>query len=92
MDHLIGDNGENTFGFTAEFTVTDSDGSTVDESFGVTVVDDIPTAVDDTTTTGEDTQVTYNVITNGDGTSDSSGADTPATADFRDAVFGIGHD
>jgi hypothetical protein len=42
MDHLIGDNGENNFVFTAEYTVTDSDTDPNSDSFSVTVVDDIP--------------------------------------------------
>ena len=71
MDHLIGDNGENTFDFTADFTVTDSDGSTVDSSFGVTVVDDVPTAIDDGVfQVGEDIPIAINVFAN-----DEAGAD-----------------
>ena len=48
-------------------------------SFNVTIVDDVPQAVADTTAAAEDTAVTYNVITNADGTSDLQGADAPAT-------------
>lgn len=42
MDHLVGDNGENFFDFTADFTVTDSDGDSDGGSFDVRVVDDVP--------------------------------------------------
>jgi len=47
MDHLIGDDIESTFDFTAQFTVTDSDGDPVNGDFEVTVVDDVPEANDD---------------------------------------------
>ena len=39
-------------------------------SFNVTIVDDVPQAVADTAAAAEDTAVTFNVITNADGTSD----------------------
>ena len=39
----------------------------------------MPQAVADTAAAAEDTAVTYNVITNADGTSDLQGADAPAT-------------
>ncbi|ERL49186.1 beta strand repeat-containing protein, partial [Halomonas huangheensis] len=55
--------------------VTDSDGDTATAKLGIDVQDDVPTAVDDTTTTGEDKSVSYNVLTNSDGTSDTQGAD-----------------
>ena len=48
-------------------------------SFDVTIVDDVPQAVADTAAAAEDTAVTYNVITNANGTSDLQGADAPAT-------------
>ena len=48
-------------------------------SFNVTIFDDVPQAVADTAAAAEDTAVTYNVITNADGTSDLQGADAPAT-------------
>ena len=69
-------------GIVDEFSVavTDSDGDvSAENTLTVAILDDGPDAVDDTTTTAEDTQVTYNVITNTDSTSDSSGADAPAT-------------
>ena len=59
--------------------VTDNDGDTLPVSFNVTIVDDVPQAVADTAAAAEDTAVTYNVITNADGTSDLQGADAPAT-------------
>ena len=76
-----GGNTENTLTLSGVgFVATDSDGDpTPAASFDVTIVDDIPLAVNDATTTAEDTQVTYNVITNTDGTSDASGADAPLT-------------
>ena len=58
---------------------TDKDGDTLPVSFNVTIVDDVPQAVADTAAAAEDTAVTYNVITNADGTSDLQGADAPAT-------------
>src|SRR5439155_12928898 len=60
------------------FQATDKDGDPVQGTFNVTIVDDVPQAVADTRSTAEDTAVTYNVITNGDGTSDLQGADAPA--------------
>ena len=59
--------------------VTDNDGDPLPVSFNVTIVDDVPQAVADTTAAAEDTAVTYNVITNANGTSDLQGADAPAT-------------
>ena len=59
--------------------VTDSDSDTLPVSFNVTIVDDVPQAVADTAAAAEDTAVTYNVITNANGTSDLQGADAPAT-------------
>ena len=58
---------------------TDKDGDPIQGSFNVTVFDDVPQAVADTTVAAEDTAVTYNVITNANGTSDLQGADAPAT-------------
>ena len=59
--------------------VTDNDGDTMPVSFNVTIVDDVPQAVADTAAAAEDTAITYNVITNANGTSDLQGADAPAT-------------
>ena len=59
--------------------VTDSDTDTLPVSFDVTIIDDVPQAVADTAAAEEDTAVTYNVITNADGTSDLQGADAPTT-------------
>ena len=58
---------------------TDKDGDPIQGSFNVTIFDDVPQAVADTTVAAEDTAVTYNVITNANGTSDLQGADAPAT-------------
>ncbi len=58
---------------------TDTDNDVATGQVNLTVKDDIPTATADATSTAEDTAVTYNVITNGDGTSDQQGADAPAT-------------
>ena len=55
--------------------VTDKDGDTDPVSFNVTIVDDVPQAVADTAAAAEDTAVTYNVITNANGTSDLQGAE-----------------
>ena len=76
-DGALPENSELLTGVT--FRATDSDGDPIQDTFDVTIVDDVPQAVADTTTTGEDTQITYNVITNGDGTSDLLGADAPVT-------------
>ncbi|SMP86468.1 hypothetical protein SAMN06313486_10310 [Epsilonproteobacteria bacterium SCGC AD-308-P11] len=66
---------------TDTFTLTANDGTldSAPATITIEIVDDMPTVVADNTTTAEDTTVIYNVITNTDGTSDSSGADTPAT-------------
>ena len=62
------------------FQATDRDGDTIPGSFSVTIVDDVPQAVaDHGKQAAEDTAVTYNVITNANGTSDLQGADAPAT-------------
>ena len=61
------------------FQATDKDGDPIQGSFNVTIVDDVPQAVADTAAAAEDTAVTYNVITNANGTSDLQGADAPAT-------------
>ncbi|MEQ5821859.1 hypothetical protein, partial [Halomonas sp. SCS19] len=61
--------------------VTDSDGDTASTSLTIDVNDDVPVAVDDATTTGEDTAVTYNVLVNTDGTSDTQGADGASVTD-----------
>ena len=61
------------------FQATDKDGDPIQGSFNVTIFDDVPQAVADTAAAAEDTAVTYNVITNANGTSDLQGADAPAT-------------
>ncbi|ERL53298.1 retention module-containing protein, partial [Halomonas huangheensis] len=70
--------------------VTDSDGDTATAKLGIDIQDDVPTAVDDTTTTGEDEAVSYNVLTNSDGTSDTQGADgaTLTAASLADDSLG----
>src|SRR3546814_8013463 len=61
MDHLTGPNGEDQFDFTANFTVTDSDGDPVAGDFDVTVVDDVPDAFDNTACLDEVAGVPQNV-------------------------------
>ncbi|MGQ7247185.1 retention module-containing protein, partial [Halomonas sp. V046] len=56
-------------------TVTDSDGSSATGSLDIAIEDDVPTAIDDATETDENAAVTYNVLTNVDGSSDIQGAD-----------------
>ncbi|PTL88526.1 hypothetical protein C6W88_21265, partial [Halomonas litopenaei] len=52
--------------------VVDSDGDTSDPAnLTIAIGDDGPSAVADTTSTGEDTPVSYNVLNNDDGTSDT---------------------
>jgi len=76
----VDDNSENTALLTGvQFRATDDEGDFITGTVNVSVVDDVPEAVADATTTAEDTAVTYNVITNANGTSDQQGADTPAT-------------
>ena len=79
LEHAAGalENAITLTGVTVQ--VTDSDSDTLPVSFNVTIVDDVPQAVADTAAAAEDTAVTYNVITNADGTSDLQGADAPAT-------------
>ncbi|MEW5065679.1 MAG: cadherin-like domain-containing protein, partial [Cycloclasticus sp.] len=71
--------GTSTDGIKDDFSVvvTDSDDSVSSaDTLTVTVQDDVPTAVDDEATQGdEDSDVVYNVMSNGDGTSDTEGAD-----------------
>ncbi|KJZ04599.1 hypothetical protein TW86_22010, partial [Halomonas sp. S2151] len=56
--------------------VVDSDGDTSDPAnLTIDIGDDGPSAVADTTSTAEDTAVSYNVLNNDDGTSDTQGAD-----------------
>ncbi|KJZ04647.1 hypothetical protein TW86_22000, partial [Halomonas sp. S2151] len=56
--------------------VVDSDGDTSDPAdLTIAIGDDGPSAVADTTSTAEDTPVSYNVLNNDDGTSDTQGAD-----------------
>ena len=70
LEHAAGalENAITLTGVTVQ--VTDSDSDTLPVSFNVTIVDDVPQAVADTAAAAEDTAVTYNVITNADGTSD----------------------
>ncbi|MDN3524811.1 Ig-like domain-containing protein [Halomonas sabkhae] len=58
-----------------EVIAEDIDGGTATGSADIAVADDEPSAVDDSTDTAEDTPITYNVLTNGDGTSDTQGVD-----------------
>ena len=62
MDHQIGDGVESTFDFTANFTVTDSDGDPANGSFDVTVVDDVPQAMDDCVEVQENTPISYDLM------------------------------
>ncbi|HAR08019.1 MAG TPA: hypothetical protein DCR98_06350, partial [Cobetia sp.] len=64
-----------------EISAVDSDGSTTSGTLDIAILDDAPEAVDDATTTGEDTAVTYNVLVNTDGTSDTQGADGASVTD-----------
>ncbi len=60
--------------------VTDTGGSTDSAVIDINIIDDVPKAVnDDAGAQAEDVPFTYNVITNGDGTSDIPGADGPVT-------------
>ena len=79
LEHAAGalENAITLTGVTVQ--VTDKDTDTTQGSFNVTIVDDVPQAVADTAAAAEDTAVTYNVITNANGTSDLQGADAPAT-------------
>ncbi|MBY5941254.1 retention module-containing protein, partial [Halomonas sp. DP5N14-9] len=73
-----------------EISAVDSDGSTTSGTLDIAILDDAPEAVDDATTTGEDTAVTYNVLVNADGTSDTQGADGASVsgASLRDPSQG----
>lgn len=92
MDHLIGDNGENAFDFTANYTVTDSDGDPVNDSFDVTVVDDVPSisvdgagpelTVDETTLAIDDSA---SFVTNFSG---NGGADGAASTTYALSITG----
>ncbi len=64
--------------------MTDADGIDTTEILTIAVNDDGPAAIDDETSGAEDEIVTYNVITNTDGTSDIPGADD---ADLTGAVL-----
>ena len=74
INHASGGAENNVF-IDLSYVVTDGDGDTVTGTLEVSIDNDLPVAVNDATTTAEDTPVTYNVITNGDGTSDAKGAD-----------------
>ncbi|MBS8271395.1 hypothetical protein DYI26_22200, partial [Halomonas litopenaei] len=71
----------NGFTETVALVVTDDDDSAANGSLTIAIADDAPEAVDDATTTGEDTAVTYNVLVNTDGTSDTQGADGASVTD-----------
>ena len=58
-----------------EVVVTDTAGESRSDSLDINILDTKPEAVADTTSTGEDTPVSYNVLNNDDGTSDTQGAD-----------------
>ncbi|WP_289105614.1 retention module-containing protein, partial [uncultured Halomonas sp.] len=58
-----------------EVVVTDTAGESRSDSLDINILDTEPEAVADTTSTGEDTPVSYNVVNNDDGTSDTQGAD-----------------
>jgi len=62
---------------TLPIVLVDSDGDSATGSLVIRIEDDVPTALDDSTSSAEDTPVTYNVISNTDGTSDILGADRP---------------
>ena len=64
--------------------MTDADGIDTTEILTIAVNDDGPAAIDDETSGAEDEIITYNVITNADGTSDTPGADG---ADLTGAVL-----
>jgi hypothetical protein len=82
MDHLIGDNGENTFVFTADFTVTDSDTDPISSSFEVTVVDDIPEDISpDPAVAGSD-GIFPMIVTEDLDSFDNVGADKPGDVTF----------
>ncbi|MBY5942920.1 retention module-containing protein [Halomonas sp. DP5N14-9] len=58
-----------------EVVVTDTVGESRSDSLDINILDTEPEAVADTTSTAEDTAVSYNVLNNDDGTSDTQGAD-----------------
>ena len=76
LAHTTG-NGENTLGpISVTYTATDGDGDTLTGSFGINIVDDVPTAVNDTDDVGTGSTALGNVI-NGAGTDGNpAGADT----------------
>ncbi|SHM92880.1 Ig-like domain-containing protein, partial [Halomonas cupida] len=73
-----------------DVVVTDVAGESTTGTLTVETLDTEPTAVDDTTETEKDTKVTYNVLSNNDGTSDTQGADgaTLTAASLRDSTQG----
>ncbi|MEQ5767677.1 VCBS domain-containing protein [Halomonas sp. H33-56] len=81
QDHTSQGTGSDDLADLFAIVVTDSDGDTASTSLTIDVNDDVPVAVDDATTTGEDTAVTYNVLVNADGTSDTQGADGASVTD-----------
>jgi len=86
MDHLIGDNGENTFDFTADFTVTDSDGDSASSSFDATVVDDVPLELAGTITDTVYENELATVWSTGNDQAGITGDDDNATAGNDDTI------
>ncbi|WP_348828023.1 retention module-containing protein [Halomonas sp. RT37] len=66
-----------------EVVVTDTVGESRSDSLDINILDTEPEAVADTTSTAEDTAVSYNVLNNDDGTSDTQGADGATLTDVR---------
>ncbi|WP_108447829.1 retention module-containing protein [Halomonas sp. BN3-1] len=66
-----------------EVVVTDTAGESRSDSLDINILDTEPEAVADTTSTGEDTPVSYNVLKNDDGTSDTQGADGATLTEAR---------
>lgn len=69
---------DNQLNDSVSLVLADDDGNAADDAtatLNIRVLDDVPTAVDDAAGTGENEAITYNVISNDDGTSDTPGAD-----------------
>ncbi|KJZ16923.1 hypothetical protein TW86_05950, partial [Halomonas sp. S2151] len=81
QDHTSQGTGGDDLADQFAIVVTDSDGDEASTSLTIDVNDDVPVAVDDATNTGEDTPVTYNVLVNTDGTSDTQGVDGASVTD-----------
>ncbi|WP_108447806.1 VCBS domain-containing protein [Halomonas sp. BN3-1] len=90
QDHTSQGTGSDDLADLFAIVVTDSDGDEASTSLTIDVNDDVPVAVDDATNTGEDTPVTYNVLVNTDGTSDTQGVDGASVSDatLRDSSQG----